>query len=135
MLRTYVDSGVLLDAAIGKPHLARCALEFLDDGGREFVSSHLVWLETVPKAHYHGKTLEADFYLSFFASVSFFVTDINALMKPAMELARIKGLAAMDALHVVAAQTAGVDEFLTTEKPTKPLFRVDDPRIIYTRLC
>ncbi len=133
MLRTYVDSGVLLDAATGNHELARCALHFLDDDRREFVSSHLVWLETVPKAQYHKKTEEADFYLSFFDNVIFFVTDIGALVKPAMELARIKGLSAMDALHVVAARTAEVDEFLTTEKPTKPLFRVEEPRIVYSR--
>jgi len=34
------------------------------------------------------------------------------------------GLAGMDALHVAAAKDAGVTEFITVEKPTKPLFRV-----------
>jgi predicted nucleic acid-binding protein len=34
------------------------------------------------------------------------------------------GLAAADALHVAAAKDAGVEEFITAEKTTSPLFRV-----------
>jgi predicted nucleic acid-binding protein len=34
------------------------------------------------------------------------------------------GLSAMDALHIAAAKRAECDELVTTEKTTKPLFRV-----------
>jgi hypothetical protein len=34
------------------------------------------------------------------------------------------GIAAMDAIHVAHAATAGVDEFISAEKSTKPMFRV-----------
>jgi hypothetical protein len=30
----------------------------------------------------------------------------------------------MDALHVAAAKRASVDEFITVERPTRPVFRV-----------
>jgi hypothetical protein len=35
------------------------------------------------------------------------------------------GLAAMDALHVAAAFLLKADEFITTEKPGKPMYRTD----------
>lgn len=40
------------------------------------------------------------------------------------------GLGALDALHIAAAISAGVDEFITTEKPGKPLHRVKGIRVI-----
>jgi predicted nucleic acid-binding protein len=40
------------------------------------------------------------------------------------------GLSALDSLHVAAAISASADEFITTEKPGKPLHRVRDFRII-----
>ena len=33
-------------------------------------------------------------------------------------------LAALDAFHIAAAKSCGVEEFITTERPTAPLFRV-----------
>jgi predicted nucleic acid-binding protein len=46
------------------------------------------------------------------------------LGKEAVELAKRYGLAAVDALHVAAAIRQGVQEFITSEFPGKPLFRV-----------
>ncbi|MGB6294707.1 MAG: hypothetical protein WBF90_00825 [Rivularia sp. (in: cyanobacteria)] len=40
------------------------------------------------------------------------------------------GLAAMDALHIAPALSLDVEEFITTEKPTKPMFRVSGIQII-----
>jgi hypothetical protein len=34
------------------------------------------------------------------------------------------GLAALDALHIAAAKSCGAEVFITTERPTTPLFRV-----------
>lgn len=34
------------------------------------------------------------------------------------------GIAAMDAIHVAHAIAAGVDEFVSAEKPSRPMFRV-----------
>jgi len=47
----------------------------------------------------------------------------------AIKLASIYDVAPMDALHVGAAVTAGVDEFVTLEKPTKPLCRISEIKI------
>ncbi|WP_169266136.1 MULTISPECIES: hypothetical protein [Brasilonema] len=37
---------------------------------------------------------------------------------------QLDGLAAMDALHIAAALSVSASEFVTTEKPIKPMFRV-----------
>lgn len=45
------------------------------------------------------------------------------MLSNAQHVAEQYGIAAMDAIHVAHALEAGVDEFVTSEKPTKPLFR------------
>ncbi len=40
------------------------------------------------------------------------------------------GLAAMDALHIAAAISVGAEEFITTEKPTKPMYRVTGLKVV-----
>lgn len=39
-------------------------------------------------------------------------------------------LSAMDALHIAAAQRLHADEFITAEKPDKPLFKIRSPKVI-----
>jgi len=46
------------------------------------------------------------------------------LGEKADELARQHGIAAVDALHLAAAIRQGATEFITAEKPGKPIFRV-----------
>lgn len=36
----------------------------------------------------------------------------------------------MDALHVAAALSVGAEEFMTTEKKTKPMFRVSSINVV-----
>jgi hypothetical protein len=36
----------------------------------------------------------------------------------------------MDALHAAAALLLGADEFVTTEKPGKPIYRVDGFQVV-----
>jgi len=53
--------------------------------------------------------------------------EINtALVEKAIALASEYDLSPCDALHLSAAIEAQVDEFITTEKPTKPFFRVQE---------
>jgi len=49
-----------------------------------------------------------------------------AVLYRAHELAQNHGIAAMDAIHIAIAVTAQVDEFVSAEKPTKPMFRVKE---------
>ena len=47
------------------------------------------------------------------------------------EAARVYSIRAMDAAHITAAKVAHCDEFITTEKPTKPLFKVRGIRVLH----
>jgi len=52
------------------------------------------------------------------------------LMRQAYTEACTTGLAALDALHIVAARAGGATEFITTERSTSPSFRVSGLTII-----
>jgi predicted nucleic acid-binding protein len=56
--------------------------------------------------------------------VDFWVSFSDELVETAQQKAGKFGLSALDALHVAAAISAGADEFITTERPGKPMFRV-----------
>jgi hypothetical protein len=51
-------------------------------------------------------------------------------MQSAYQLACIYGLSGLDALNVAAALSLQSDEFITTEKPTKPMYRVPNLRFV-----
>jgi hypothetical protein len=48
----------------------------------------------------------------------------------ALALASAHGIAAADALNLCAALRLGVEEFITSEKPGKPMFSVPRIRVI-----
>lgn len=130
MKRTFVDSGVLIAAAIGTPEISIPAREVLDDPEREFVSSDFVRLEVSPKATFQRQHEEAAFYAAFFEGVVTWVPATEVLTRLAYEQACRFGLAALDALHVAAATVSDCDELVTTEKPGKPIHRVDAVRVV-----
>jgi predicted nucleic acid-binding protein len=125
MVKTFVDAGVLIDAARSNLSLASKALAILSDPRRIFVSSPFVKLEVLPKAIYHKRVAESAFYERFFQSVSEEVVDYTAIVDKAQSISEEYGLSALDALHVAAALLAGCDELITTEKPDKPMFRLN----------
>jgi hypothetical protein len=55
MIRTFLDSGVLIAAARATGALGTRALAFFNDSERVFVSSDFVRLEIFPKAIYNKK--------------------------------------------------------------------------------
>ena len=124
MIRTFLDAGVLIAAARGDTALSQRALEIVKERERVFVSSLFIRLEVLPKAVFHRQEGEALFYRSYFDQVSVWVNPDQELVKEANDVATRFGLAAMDALHVTSAMMAGVDELVTTEKPTRPIYRV-----------
>jgi hypothetical protein len=131
--RTYVDSGVLVWASRGAGEFAERALAILEDPERAFVSSVFVELETLPKPAHHRRRTELEFYEAFFASCEASVRASAALADAALAEATRHGLAGMDALHVVSAASADADEFVTTEKPTKPLHRTRRVHVVSLR--
>jgi len=123
-LRTFLDSGILLTGWKGKDRLL--AIEVMEDERREFYTSEMVRLELLPKALYHKQTAEAEFYQTHLGRVHAEELLSPELGREAFELGKRYGLAAMDALHIAAAIRQKVDEFITSELPGKPLFRVKE---------
>ncbi len=128
--KTYIDSGVLITAFGGIQSTSIRANSILNDENREFVSSQFVKLEVLPKAIYHQRQDETDFYETFFSAVSHWATDLEQITKDAYQISCMYGLAALDALHVAAALWLKADELITTEKSTKPMHRVKTIQII-----
>lgn len=133
MIRTFVDSGVLIEAFRGSSAIATSALAILNDTNREFVTSEFVRLEVLPKPTFQRRLIEVAFYNAFFATVAQSAPITKALVRLAMQRAERFGLSAVDALHIAAAETAGAAELITTERPTSPLSRVTSIRVVSIR--
>src|SRR4051812_49182735 len=110
---SFIDSGVLIAADRGDGLIAARAMGVLDDPAREFASSVFVRLEILPKAVYHRKAEEAEFYQAYFDAVTHWADGLDQLVQEAERQACQLGLAAIDALHVAAALTVGAEEIVT----------------------
>ncbi len=130
MTRTYVDSGVLIYAAKGTTAAAGLALPFLGDPTREYVTSEYVRLEVLPKAIYHKNAAEEAFYRGFLGLNIRCVPASAALLELAMEEACKTGISGIDAIHVACAAFSGAEEFITSEKSTKPIHRTTLVRVV-----
>jgi predicted nucleic acid-binding protein len=122
--RTFLDAGVLIAAARGGGVIAMRAHTILDDPERVFVTSDYVRMEVLPKALYHRQSEEVLLYERFFSRAAQIVPSSASLMQQAYAQACTFGLAALDAFHLAAAKFSGAEEFITTERPATPLFRV-----------
>ena len=130
MIRTYLDSGVLITAARGVAPLALRALQVIDDPNREFVSSVFPKLEVLPKAAYYKNHAEVEFYEAFFSVVTRWADPLERIAQDAFDEACKSGLAAMDALHEASAVCAGAEELATTERFEKPIHRTGLIKVI-----
>lgn len=128
-MKTFLDSGVLL-AAWRRTPISDAALRVLTDDTRVFYTSQLVMLETLPKARHERNRSEQEFYATHFASVVRCECLSEALGNEAESLAGQYGLAGPDALQIAAAIRQGVTEFVTSEKPGKPMFRVTELKVV-----
>ena len=121
-LRTFLDSGVLITAARSTGSDQQIALSILRDSNRVFLATPFLALEVVPKAAFNRQHLELLFYERYLASATMY-RGLNRIEAVARTEAARCGLAAMDSLHVAAAFLLKADEFVTTEKPGKPMYR------------
>ena len=70
MLRTFLDSGVLIAAARATGALGARALALFNDSERVFVLSEFVRMEVFPKAIYYQRYAEVGFYEDYFPRVT-----------------------------------------------------------------
>ena len=123
MIRTFLDAGVLIAAVRGQEDEAARALAILEDPERSFIASDFLRMEVLPKAIYYQRPAEVALYERFFSKADLIPVSA-ALVTQAYTEACTFGLSALDALHVAVAKASGAEEFITTERPTTPLFRV-----------
>jgi len=124
-----LDSGVLLHAWRGET-LSGAAMQIIDDEAREFFTSQMVRLELLPKAQFEKRQREVAFYEAHFADCAGCEPLNEGLGLEAEKLAARHGLAGPDALQIAAAIRQGAEEFYTSEKPGKPMFRVKEIRVV-----
>ncbi len=130
MLRTFLDSGVLVAAYRGQEADRDTALSILADPNRTFVASPFLYMEVIPKTVFNRRHLERAFYEKYFRQTEW-IKDVAELAAVAQREAEKAGLAAMDALHLAAAHLARADELITTEKSTKPIHRCKLIKVVY----
>lgn len=123
--RTYIDANLLIAAWHGKDDAGFKALEILDDPTRHLVVSDALWLEVMPKPLFFRNELEIEVFHDIFGRAEHVRWQLPVL-EQAGALAQRHGLAAMDAIHIAIAINAHVDEFVSGEKPDKPMFRVTE---------
>jgi predicted nucleic acid-binding protein len=123
LTRTFLDVGVLIAAVRGQEDEASHALAILEDPERSFIASDFLKMEVLPKAIYYQRSAEVALYEQFFSKATLIPVSA-ALVTQAYTEACTFGLSALDALHVTVAKAGGAEEFITTERPTTPLFRV-----------
>ena len=103
------------------------------DSDRQFFTAQTVRLELLPKALYHHQAVESALYQTYFAKTEKEETLSVGLGEEAFSLAKKYGLAAMDSLNIAAALRLGAEEFITTELPSKPSFRVRGIKVVSLR--
>ena len=132
MRRTYLDTGVLIEAAAAKGPLAEVALSILDDEERVFLSCPFLDFELLPQAILNKSHKEQRFFETYLAGTER-TEDLDVIFRLAFVEASRSPVSGMDALHVAAAHLLKADELITTEKPRKPIYKNGLVPVVYLR--
>jgi predicted nucleic acid-binding protein len=131
VIRTFLDSGILISAARGdRPHSERCQ-RIIEERRRTLLTSVFVRLEVYPQVTYREFALQRAYLNEFFMEPALeWASDLNGMVQLGLLQAERHGLGAMDSLHIAAAMLLRADQFITAEKPSKPMFRVQSLSVI-----
>src|SRR5687768_14764900 len=98
------------------------ALAVLSEPSAQFWYSPLLELEVTLQATHQKRDLELKFYAEYFKNADCY-GDLNRMFEIGSREAKKHGIPVIDALHVAAASLSRCKLLLTTESPSKPLFR------------
>ena len=129
-IRTFLDSGVLIAAYKGSPAAGGSIGFILGDPDRVFLTSPFVRHEISPKAMFHKQEGEYRFYQRYFRQ-AMFCDDLKLILSHASRESARSGIGPMDSLHIAAAHLLRADEFITTEKPGKSIYRTSLVKVVY----
>ena len=130
LIRTFLDAGVLITAYNARRGVEVEAAQVLGDKNRVFLSSPFIRHEVCPKALFNKRHLEFRFYREYFQRATMF-NDVRLILERAGREAARSGVGAMDSLHLAAAHLLSADEFITTEKPRKSIYRTSLVKVVY----
>lgn len=129
-LVTYLDANCLIAVADAEEARAEKVFALLDDPQRAFVDSAFIALETLALAIHHRQKKRAQFFRFYSNVCSHYSDNLPAIMYEACRQAERYGIVGIDACHIAAAIVGLADEFYTFEKPTKPMFRTREIKVI-----
>jgi len=89
--------------------------------------------EVCPKALFNKRYPEYRFYQKYFRRTVILNDPRVILARASRESAR-SGVGAMDSLHLAAARLLKADEFITTEKPGRSIYRSALVKVVYLYL-
>ena len=127
-MTSYRDTCVFIEAIRGKPPEQKRARALFRDPNREVVSSQFVKLELLPNVRNPAEKLLLD---GLFSAVQSWVPIDDNLVAHTADIVRATGSAPIDGLHIACAEMGGVDELITCESPTKPMFKWPPVRTIH----
>jgi predicted nucleic acid-binding protein len=114
VIRTFLDSGVLISASRGDQADSEQALQVIESPERKLLTSVFVRLEVYPQPDWRRFPLQRAFLNEFFMDPDLeWANDLNAVTNRALHEAEQHGLLAMDSLHIAAALLLGADELIT----------------------
>jgi len=128
MLRTYLDTGVLIEAAAGRGP----AVALVRDTRRVFLSCPFLDLELLPQTIRNRKRGQQEFLEAYLAATER-IEDMDTIFREAFRQASHSPVSGMDALHIAAAHLLGADELITTEKPGKAIYKNTLVPVLYLR--
>ncbi len=129
-LATYLDSSCLIAVADFEPQRAAKVIVLLGDSRRSFVYSPFVTLETLSLSIHYRKKAREQFFRHYIDQCSFISDSLTEILNEAHRQAEKYGIKGIDACHIAAAIAGSADEFYTFEKPTKPMFRTKEVKVI-----
>ena len=124
--RTYIDSCVLIAAFRGTEQASHRARALIADEERSFVASDILALECVAPAIRTGNQDQVEFCDEFIRQAEH-VSLTDSISRWAIGILSSHTMQHMDLFHIAAAVQAEVDDFVTTEAPSKPFFTIGAP--------
>jgi predicted nucleic acid-binding protein len=130
MAITYLDANCLIAYADSEPLRRVKVASILSDLSREFMDSPFVSLETLALALHYQKPQRAYVFRRYIRFCKHHSDNLPYILREAHRQAEKYGIVGLDACHIAAAIVGQADEFYTFEKPTKPMFRTKEIKVI-----
>jgi predicted nucleic acid-binding protein len=127
---TYLDTNCLIALADAEPQRKEKVFALLNDQQRMFVYSAFTTLETLSLAIHYRNKIRAQSFRLYLSSCGRYSDNLPIILDEARRQAEQYGIVGIDACHIAAAVVGGAREFCTFEKPTKPMFRTREIKVI-----